>query len=133
MSKILVIDDERSIRHLLGAYLRRKAYDVVLAENGQRGLDLLRHEQPDVIVLDLNMPEMNGLTVLRHIRSLKHDQPVIMFSGAWTSEKEHQVRALGVTELVQKELSLDRLDDALKRTFKILEPASCTRAEEVQK
>jgi two-component system nitrogen regulation response regulator NtrX len=133
MSKILVIDDERSIRHLLDAYLRRKGYDVVLAENGQSGLELIRHEQPDVIVLDLNMPEMNGLTVLRHIRSLNHDQPVIMFSGAWTPDREHQARALGVAELVQKDLSLDRLNDALKRTLKTLEPASCTRAEDVQK
>ena len=133
MSKILVIDDEQSIRHLLDAYLRRKGYDVVLAENGQSGLELLRHEQPDVIVLDLNMPEMNGLTVLRHIRSLNRDQPVIIFSGAWTPEREQQVRTIGVTELVQKELSLDRLEEALKRTLKTLEPASLTRVAGVQK
>lgn len=133
MAKVLVIDDERSIRHLLHALFSRKGYDVVLAENGQRGLELLRHDQPDVIVLDLNMPEMNGLTVLRHIRSLNRDQPVIMFSGAWTPEREQQVRALGVTELVQKELSLERLEEALKRALKILKPASYTRAEEVQK
>jgi|SRR5688572_22416126 CheY-like chemotaxis protein len=115
MAKILVIDDERSIRQLLDAFLRRKGYDVVLAENGQRGMELFRQEQPDVIVLDLNMPEMDGLTVLQRIRSLSLHQRLIMFSGAWTPEKEQQVRALGVTELVRKELSLERLEDALKR------------------
>ena len=115
MSKILVIDDERSIRDLLHAFFSQKGYDVVLAENGPRGLELFRHEQPDVIVLDLNMPEMNGLTVLRHIRSLNRDQPVIMFSGTWTPEREQQVQTLGVSAIIQKELSLDQLEDAVKR------------------
>jgi len=115
MSKILVIDDERSIQHLLHAFFSQKGYDVVLAENGPRGLELLRQEQPDVIVLDLNMPEMNGLTVLRHIRSLNRDQPVIVFSGAWTPEREQQVQTLGVSAIIHKELSLDRLEDAVKR------------------
>jgi CheY-like chemotaxis protein len=133
MSKILVIDDERSIRQLLDAFFRRKGYDVILAENGERGLELFRQEQPDVIVLDLNMPVMNGLAVLRHIRDLNLDQPVIIFSGAWTPDREHQARALGVAELIQKELSLEQLEDALKRTLKTLDPASCTRAAEVQK
>ena len=115
MSKILVIDDERSIRDLLHALFSQKGYDVVLAENGPRGLELLRQEQPYVIVLDLNMPEMNGLTVLRHIRSLNRDQPVIMFSGTWTPEREQQVQTLGVSAIIQKELLLDRLEDAVKR------------------
>jgi two-component system, NtrC family, response regulator AtoC len=118
MAKVLVIDDERSIRHLLDTLFRRKGHDVVLAENGQRGLELFRQEQPDVIVLDLNMPVMDGLTVLRDIRGLNLDQPVIIFSGSWTPEREQQMRALGVTELVHKELSLDRLEEALRRLLK---------------
>ncbi len=118
MAKVLVIDDERSIRHLLDTLFRRKGHDVVLAENGQRGLELFRQEQPDVIVLDLNMPVMDGLTVLRDIRDLNLDQPVIIFSGSWTQEREQQMRALGVTELVHKELSLDRLEEALGRLLK---------------
>jgi two-component system, NtrC family, response regulator AtoC len=119
MAKVLVIDDERSIRHLLDTLFRRKGHDVVLAENGQRGLELFRQEQPDVIVLDLNMPVMDGLTVLRDIRGLNLDQPVIIFSGSWTAEREQQMRALGVTEFVHKELSLDRLEEALKRLLKM--------------
>lgn len=60
MAKILAIDDEQSIRNLLDTLLRRKGYDVVLAESGQKGLELLRREHPDVIILDLKMPEMDG-------------------------------------------------------------------------
>jgi len=115
MAKILVIDDDRGIRHLLDALLRDKGYSVLLAENGQKGLELFRQERPDVIVLDLKMPEMDGLTVLRHVRSLNLTQPVIIYLGAWTPKTEQQIRALGITETVTKDCSLDRLEEAVKR------------------
>jgi len=115
MVKILVIDDDRGIRHLLDAFLRRKGYDVVLAENGQRGLKLLRQEHPGVIVLDLKMPEMDGLAVLQEIRRIDRHQPVIMFTGTWTAKTEQQIRMLGVTEIVKKEFSLGPLEDSLGR------------------
>ena len=118
MAKILVIDDEQGIRELLDALLRRKGYDVVLAESGRKGLELFRRERPDVLVLDLKMPEMDGLTVLRQIRSLDPRMPVIILTGAGTAEAEQQVRALGVTEYVEKEFSLHLLGDALKRLLK---------------
>ena len=115
MAKILVIDDEQGIRNLLDTLLRRKGYDVILSANGQKGLELFRREQPDVIVLDLKMPGMDGLTVLQQIRSFDPKKPVIILTGAGTPETEQQVRALGVAEFVEKEFSLHRLGDALKR------------------
>jgi CheY-like chemotaxis protein len=118
MAKVLVIDDEQSIRDLLDRLLRRKGYDVVLAESGRQGLALLRQEHPDVVVLDLKMPEMDGLTVLRQIRSLNRSQPVIVLTGSRTAEMEQQVRALGVTEYIAKGFSLHLLGDALKRLLK---------------
>jgi CheY-like chemotaxis protein len=115
LAKILVIDDEQGIRDLLDTLLQRKGYDVVLAASGQKGLELLRREQPDVIVLDLKMPGMDGLTVLQQIRSFDPKKPVIILTGAGTPETEQKVRALGVAEFVKKEFSLHRLGDALKR------------------
>src|SRR5437868_1061194 len=118
MAKILVIDDEQGIRNLLDTLLRMKGYDVVLAASGRKGVELVRRERPDVVVLDLNMPEMGGIAVLQQIRTLKPDQPVIVLTGAGTPEKEQQVHALGVQEFVEKEFSLHRLGNALKRLFK---------------
>ena len=115
MPKILVIDDEQGIRNLLDTLLSRKGYEVVLASNGQKGLELFRRERPDVVVLDPNMPEMNGLTVLQQVRQLNPAQPVVILTGAGTAEAEQQVRALGVTEFVEKEFSMHRLGDSLKR------------------
>jgi DNA-binding NtrC family response regulator len=115
MVKILVIDDEESIRELLDILLRRKGYDVVLAANGQKGLEVFRRERPDVVILDLKMPGMNGLAVLQELHRLHTTQPVIILTGAGKPEMEQQVLALGVTEFVEKEFSLHRLGDALKR------------------
>ena len=129
MAKILVIDDDQGILRLLDTLLRRKGYDVVLAESGRKGLELFRREHPDVIVLDLKMPEMDGLTVLQQVRGLNFGQPVIIFTGASTPETEQQVRALGVTEIVGKEVSLDRLEDSLKR---LLSPQTLSQGREIQ-
>jgi len=124
MAKILVIDDEQSIRNLLDTLLRRKGYDVVVAESGRQGLELFRRERPDVIVLDLKMPEMDGLTVLRQIQNLDPGKPVIILTGAGTAEAERQVRALGVTEYVEKEFSLHLLGDSLKRLLNSPDPST---------
>jgi CheY-like chemotaxis protein len=124
MTKILVIDDEQGIRNLLDTLLRRKGYDVVLAESGRQGLELFRRERPDVIVLDLKMPEMDGLTVLRQIKNLDPGKPVIILTGAGTAEAEKQVRALGVTEYVEKEFSLHLLGDSLKRLLNNPDPST---------
>jgi DNA-binding NtrC family response regulator len=118
MAKILVIDDEQGIRDLLDTLLSRKGYDVVLAESGRKGLELIRRERPDVVVLDLKMPGMDGLAVLQQVHSFDPTLPVIILTGAGTPETEQQVRAMGVTEYVEKEFSLHLLGDALKRLLK---------------
>ena len=118
MAKVLVIDDEPGIRHLLDTLLTRKGYDVVLADGGRKGLELFRREHPDAVVLDLKMPEMDGIAVLTQLRSADHKLPVIVLTGAGTPETERQLYAMGVTEYVEKEFSLHRLGDALKRHLK---------------
>jgi DNA-binding NtrC family response regulator len=123
MPKILVIDDEQSIRNLLDTLLSRKGYEVVLASSGRKGLELFRRERPDVVVLDLKMPEMDGLTVLKELRRIDSQWPVIVLTGAGTPEMEQQVEALGVTEFIEKEFSLHRLGDSLKRLLPVSSPA----------
>jgi DNA-binding NtrC family response regulator len=124
MAKVLVIDDEQGIRSLLDTLLSRKGYDVVLADGRRKGLELFRRERPDVIVLDLNMLEMDGVAFLPQVRGLNPDQPVIILTGAGTPEKEQRVHALGVSEFVEKEFSLHCLGDALKRLLRAPDPAT---------
>ena len=118
MAKVLAIDDEPVVLALLEILLSQQGYDVVLADGGWKGLELYRREHPDVVVLDLKMPEMDGVTVLTHLRRMDRTQPVIILTGAATPETERRVRALGVTEIVEKEFALNRLGAALTRLLK---------------
>ena len=122
MAKILIVDDEPSVLKFLGTRLTQKGYDVVLAEDGRKGLDCFLQDRPAVIVLDLKMPRMDGLTVLNQVRALSPLQPVIVLTGGTDDATEEQVRALGVTELVEKESAVSLLDAALKR---VLVPDLC--------
>ena len=115
MAKILVIDDQPNVRAFLDILLRQQGYDAVLAENGWKGLQLYRQDHPDVILLDLNMPELDGVSVLKQIRSVDLTQPVIVLTGDTSTETERQVRALGVTEFLVKGSSLRLLKDTLHR------------------
>lgn len=118
MPKVLVVDDQPDVLTLTGLLLKHLGYDVVLADNGVKGLELYRREHPDVIVLDLTMPEMGGIEVLKRIRSEDLTQSVIVVTGDSRPETEQEVRALGVTEfLVKGSSSIHALGDILKRLF----------------
>jgi CheY-like chemotaxis protein len=118
VAKVLVIDDEPSIRRLIDILLSRDGYEVVLADNGGKGLELYRREHPDVILLDLRMPQLDGIEVLKEIRSVDLKQPVIVLTGETDPETEQQVRALGVSEFVLKGSSLHLLGGMLQRLLK---------------
>jgi DNA-binding response OmpR family regulator len=115
MAKILLIDDELSIRGLLATLLERKGHTVLLADSGRKGLMLYKQERPDAIVLDLKMPEMDGLAVLRELRAAGMDKPVIILTGAGNEESESQARLLGAAAFIEKQFSLHELGDTLKR------------------
>jgi CheY-like chemotaxis protein len=123
MAKVLVIDDEVNIRTLTHMFLTRLGYEVLLADNGLEGVELYHREHPDVIVLDLRMPWMDGVEVLIQIRSVDLQQPVIIVTGDSRPETEREIRALGVSDFIVKGGSLMRsLEDTLKRLFPVLTP-----------
>ena len=89
--KILVVDDEREIVKLVRAYLEQAGFRVVTASDGQEGLTVFRHEKPDLVVLDLSLPRIDGLDVCRTIRR-ESNTPVIML----TARVEEQDRLIGL-------------------------------------
>ena len=84
MAKILVIDDERSIRNSMKDILSFEGHEVVLAENGMEGLVSVKTEKPEVVFCDIKMPKMEGIEVLERIKEFTSDVPVIMISGHGT-------------------------------------------------
>jgi DNA-binding response OmpR family regulator len=95
--------------------LARHGYDVRSATSGLDGLNLFRQHNPRVTILDLRMPEMDGLTVLKEIRAIDPHAPVIILGGGATEVQENQARALRVTDFVRKGLSLDVLVEGVNR------------------
>lgn len=75
--KVLVVDDEAHIRRVIGIKLKKRQYQVLLAKNGQEGLDIIETQQPDVVVLDINMPVMDGKTLCERTNMLKKERPFL--------------------------------------------------------
>lgn len=79
--KILVVDDEKNIRLLLEEELTDEGYEVITANNGAMALKMIREEKPDLVTLDIKMPGEDGLSILRKIREIEYDLPVIICSA----------------------------------------------------
>ncbi len=117
MSTILVVDDERLICDLLRSVLAGHGHEVLMAMNGREGLELFKKHRPRFTLLDLRMPEMNGIEVLKQIRAID-PQAAVLILTAWGSDAlEKQARQLGVVDFLSKGLSLDVLVDAMERTL----------------
>lgn len=118
MARILVVDDEPMVLDLLQKALTRKGHEVIKADGGRKAIQLFRQDHPDLTILDLNLPDINGIDVLREIRSVDPHTPVIILTGAGTEDLEKQARALGATDFLKKGFSLHELGAALKRVLK---------------
>lgn len=109
MTKILVIDDERSIRNSMKDILQYEGYEVVLAENGMEGLVSVKSEKPDVVFCDIKMPKMEGIEVLERIEEFSADTPVIMISGHGTIDTAIEAIRKGAYDFIEKPLDLNRI------------------------
>ena len=109
MTKILVIDDERSIRNSMKDILQYEGHDVVLAENGLEGLVSVKSEKPDIVFCDIKMPKMEGIEVLERIKEFSTDTPVIMISGHGTIDTAIEAIRKGAYDFIEKPLDLNRL------------------------
>jgi len=108
MSKILVIDDERSIRNTLLEILQYEKYEVDVAEDGIEGLKSIESNKYSAILCDIKMPKMDGIEVLEKIM-LMTDTPVIMISGHGTIDTAVEAIKKGAFDYISKPLDLNRL------------------------
>ncbi len=106
---VLIVDDEESIRQSLSGALRDEGFKVFESGSGREGLELIRSERPDVVLLDIWMPEMDGVETLRQLKIEWPDQAVIMMSGHGSIETAVRATKLGAFDFVEKPLSLERL------------------------
>lgn len=116
-TKILVVDDDPSIREILATQLGRLRYDTVLAADGQEAIDAFKSAKPDVILMDVMMPTMDGLTACQRIRALekKGQRTPILFLTARDSQHDKLSSALsGGDDFISKPISLQELRERVE-------------------
>ena len=106
-AKILVIDDEHSVRWAFEKALQKAGYQVALAENGVKGLSLYKTFHPDIILVDIRMPEMDGLKVLERIREIDPDAQVIVMTAYTDMETTISAMKLGAYDFLSKPFNID--------------------------
>ena len=108
-AKILVVDDEQSILDLVSAYLRREGYEVYTALDGLSGLQTVRAFKPDLVVLDVMLPGMDGIEVLKEIKRRFPLVEVVMLTGHGTAETAVEGMKLGAYDYLLKPADFEEL------------------------
>ena len=123
MTQILVVDDEIAIREILTEFLTNHGYSTEGAENGAQGIAKARSMRPQVILLDILMPGINGIETLKRLRKESPNSAVIMISGHADTDLALQAIELGAYDLIQKPLDLKYLERTLLAKIVTLDPS----------
>ena len=113
LGKILVVDDEPEVRRLLQDFLSSRGYDVVLAADGMETLATVADQEPDLVLLDVAMPVMNGVETLTKIAALDPPVRVIMVTANADISLMAKLLALGAVDYIPKPFDLDYLEQAV--------------------
>jgi len=116
--KLLLIEDDEAVAQVLAEAFTSGGHETAVTYTGEDGLAYLKRERPDAVVLDVRLPKLNGVAVLRQIRSTDQALPVIIMTGLATPGEIAEIRRLGVTEIIEKPEVLRRFSEALSRIAK---------------
>jgi len=115
---IMLVDDDPQLRRVVSMFFELEGYNVVQAEDGREAIDMLTEYVPDVILLDLIMPEVTGTEVCQHVRASKRlkEIPVVVFTAA--EMKEEELTAAGADRFISKPYSLEGLRRVVRTLIK---------------
>ncbi len=118
MSKrILTVDDSKTIRDMLRFTLANAGYEVLQAEDGEHGIEVLGSDRVDVIITDLNMPRLDGIGFIRHLRAdpVHKATPILMLTTESDPKKRAEGKAAGATGWIVKPFDPNKLLDVIRR------------------
>ncbi|MGQ9532166.1 MAG: sigma-54-dependent transcriptional regulator [Desulfotomaculales bacterium] len=118
-AKIVIIDDEEHMCWALERAMRQEGYQAFTATSGRKGLELVRREAPSLVILDLKMPEMDGLEVLRRLRKMNPKLPVIMITAYGTIQTAIEAMKLGAVDYITKPFDLDELKIVVRKALEL--------------
>ncbi len=113
--KILVVDDEADVRAELAEYLETKGYRVEVAGDGRDAFDRFEAAPADGVVVDIKMPRGDGFELIRRLRAIDPDVPVIVMTGHFSETDRAKAEELGAAVMMEKPIVLRRLTQLLKR------------------
>ena len=116
--KVLLVDDEEDFVKSLSERLEMRDLESNVALNGKQALASMKADEPGVMVLDLKMPGMDGMEVLRRVREAYPNVQVIILTGHGTDKDEEEAKRLGAYAYLQKPVEMDRLVDTLRKAHK---------------
>lgn len=111
--KILVVDDAKPLRNALIEYLTNANYEVIEAKDGKEGVSMYKIHNPDLVLMDINMPKLNGVEALQKIKEYNHQARVIMVSKDDDYETIDDCKGFGAIEYIVKPFSMDVLLQAV--------------------
>ncbi len=117
MTRVLVVDDDPAIQRTLAIGLRARGYDVVPARDGRTAVDACAADEPDVVLLDLGLPDLSGVEVLRKVRE-RSQVPVIVLSARHGSDDKVQALDVGADDYVTKPFGMDELLARVRATVR---------------
>jgi two-component system, NtrC family, response regulator AtoC len=121
--QVLIVDDEPNLRKILAAQLSRDGYDVLLAEDGEQGLALLREHHIDLVVTDLKMPKVDGMTLLREALAEQPELPIVMITAHGTVDTAVEALKLGAFDYLTKPFDKDEVRQIVGKALKTRELA----------
>ncbi len=118
MSKILTIEDSAFERKAIAGMLKKGGYlDIIEAEEGEKGIELFKEENPDLVLLDLRMPGISGMDVLKKLREIDRSAKIIVVSIVRKQETIEEALDLGALDYVTKPITKDRLIPSIKKAL----------------
>ncbi len=117
MKTILVADDDKNIRELLEIELSLQGYQVVLANNGLEALTKIKDRTPDLLILDIKMPDINGLEVLEALRKENKKFPIIICSAYEKMRDDYTIWTSDVAGFITKPIDLDKLEAIIEKSL----------------
>ncbi len=124
---ILIVDDERELRNLFNKALTEEGYNVLVAENGEKAIDAVKKDEPDLVLLDIRMPGMGGMDVLRRLKAIRRNLVVVILTGYGTIKSARMAMMLGAHDYVTKPFNLGYLKAVIKDALKSAVPKTKVR------
>jgi len=119
--KILLVDDEKEFVNALSDRIRMRGLESDIAHNGEQALELVVNQVPDVMILDLKMPKIDGMQVLKHVKETNPEVQIIILTGHaghGSQCKIFEALYMGAFDFIEKPVDIDRLIQIIRRAYK---------------